>query len=811
MSIVSIIDEFIRDKKRSDLANQEIIHSLGRLPLLTKVCLFSFGFTFVLAAFVLCIEAYQEHSEIKLMITDCVNKQFQTEIEYISQYVAKKDFSSLREKLNTLKFQCDKSSSKGIPLLFDESFGFSLALLEQQLDYGWIDNDIKTLRVTLPLSYWTPGKTDQGSSYWLGEMHVIVPYQKAYQLILNNLFDDIFRHLLVSLAGTVLGFLLGYKMIIERIRLFIAKLRSDSSYEELKNYIDQDKTELSALWLSIVSFKEKLDSRRLKTDIEFKQCKDALNKAVHESELKSQFLAKMSHELRTPMNGLLSFSTLLLESKLEDEQREYAQTIQASLESLLYVVNDVLDLSRIESGDLHITQIPFSIRSVISGVTALLKNRAEAKGLQFETRIGVDVPDNLRGDPVRIRQIIMNLAANAIRHTDKGYVLINVMILNKTHSIDVDKANIRIALEDSGLSVHKRMSKENSDLEVGFSSEFRGKRSLGLDICFQLAELMDSQLCHETMEKGGSSYWFDLQLPQISIDVSNQLIDLSSLKMLNVLVIDSYELSRKITLELLEEWGVHFEAATSASDALKLIQNYSHEDNSAFNMILCDDLLQDLSGIETCVRLRQVINYSVPIVILCSNPQLGDAEGFFLSGANGFLSKQFRDPFLKSVMCQSFSERNLRGQDKRLITRYTVNDAAIQREEELFSDIQTNVLIVESNIINQQLIMNMLERNHCSVDLASNGFEAIELFKNNKYGLIFMDCAMPDMDGFETTLILREIEKSHADNIRTPIVALTTNDIDGEAERCFQVGMDEIMTKPLKIAKLEMVLGRYIH
>ena len=213
---------------------------------------------------------------------------------------------------------------------------------------------------------------------------------------------------------------------------------------------------------------------------------------------------------------------------------------------------------------------------------------------------------------------------------------------------------------------------------------------------------------------------------------------------------------RKITLELLQDWGVEFEAVPNASEALKLIQNYPKSDYSAFNMILCDDLLQDLSGIETCQRLRQTISADVPIVVLCSNPQLGDAEGVFLSGANGFLSKQFRDPFLSSVMCQSYAERFLRGQDKRLITRYTVNDAEAPIKSLPSSTSLAAVLIVESNIINQQLIMNMLVRNQCTVDLASNGFEAIELFKSNQYALIFMDCAMPDMDGFETCRRIKE-------------------------------------------------------
>ena len=790
---------------------REISFALTRLPLLTKVCFLSFGFTFILAMATIIYQTAVKLQEEKAQLENCISKAITPNLEEISQQVWLNSTQKLNQTLLSFSPLCKPlhyidDQFFSVPALF---YRFSLRQ-NKVVEFGELPKTEHLIQLTFPLSYW---KTDAGisaSAYWLGEMEVYSDFQASYEAIVNSAYDAILRHLWVSLAGTFLGFLLGYKMVIKRIRNFIGQLSSESSYDTLKAYVDKDKTELSSLWMSIVNFKEKLDTRRFKTEIALKQCQADLIKSQRNSELKSQFLAKMSHELRTPMNGLLGFSTLLLESKLEDEQREYAQTIQASLESLLYVVNDVLDLSRIESGDLNITSIPFSLRSVVSGATALLKNRAEAKGLEFDTRISSEVPDTLRGDPVRIRQVIMNLAANAIRHTEKGYVLINVMLLDKV--AEEQRVTVRIALEDSGLAWQQRSQQEESDLEVGFSSEFRGKRSLGLDICYQLVELMDSQLCQESREKGGSSYWFDLNLPATDQNQSRQVIDWSTLKKLRVLLIDSYELSRKITLELLQEWGVSFEAVTTASEGLKLIQQYPKNDPTAFNMILCDDLLQDLSGIEACQRLRQIIHPSVPIVILCSNPQLGDAEGFFLSGANGFLSKQFRDPFLKAVMCQSYAERNIKGQDKRLITRYTVNDAQLDSKElSNPPSVLQHVLIVESNIINQQLIMNMLLRSHCQVDLASNGFEAIELFKRNEYALLFMDCAMPDMDGFETTLILREIERSNSKRKRTPIIAMTSHDIEDESDRCFQVGMDELMTKPLKIAKLEMVLARYIH
>jgi CheY-like chemotaxis protein/signal transduction histidine kinase len=586
-------------------------------------------------------------------------------------------------------------------------------------------------------------------------------------------------------------------------------LKSPNVDESIMQLAHMEGTEISELWLAILDLKHELEEKLHKSETRLKLAQKESEASRKNSETKSLFLAKMSHELRTPMNGLLGFSSLLLESKLDDEQREYAQTIQVSLESLLYVVNDVLDLSRIESGDLMITTIPFNLRGVLSGVNILLKNRAESKGLVFESRISPDIPQTLRGDPVRIRQVLMNLVANSIQHTDKGHVLVNVDLL----ALENSRAVIRLSIEDSGSKPIQRITKQVAASDVGFSSELRDKRSLGLDICYQLVELMGSSLLNQSKEENGSTYWFELSMPVVREDNSRELLDLSLLKTLKVLVIDSYELSRKITLELLSEWGIQFEAVGTVGDAVKTLQSFAGSDEQ-FNMVLCDDILQDLSGLEACQMIRQSVDDPVQIVVLCSNPQLGDAENFFLAGACGFLSKQFRDPFLRGVMCQAYAERFRQGSERRLVTRYTVSDA----ENEPSSDVldvelekKANILIVEDNIVNQQLVMRMLERNGCQVDLAVNGFEAIELFKKNKYALIFMDCLMPEMDGYETTQIIRDIEKSKTERGRTPIVALTANAYEEEAERCFQVGMDEFMTKPFKIAQLEMVLERYIN
>lgn len=769
--------------------------------MLKRISLYSFVFSVSLSLGIVSVNALVAYHTQVNAVDECDNHVLDENLEKISESVWREDLPVLEHLLSDMLTRCQFNLSVSpqtqYVMMFEDG---------RKVQAGNVNGYVHIRESIYPISYW---KGQVARAYWLGELAV----SRSLDGLINTIIWDALRNfilfVIVVAFSSLICVLLGYQMVIKREQNFVSTLKDQNIDDSIIQLANMESDELSPLWLAILDFKHDLEERLHRSEARLKLLQKELEDARKNSETKSLFLAKMSHELRTPMNGLLGFSALLLESKLEDEQREYAQTIQASLESLLYVVNDVLDLSRIESGDLMITTIPFNLRGVLSGVTILLKNRAESKGLVFESRISPNIPQTLRGDPVRIRQVLMNLVSNAIQHTDKGHVLINVEML----ALENSRASIRLSIEDSGNKPVQRQNKKKDSSDIGFSSELRDKRSLGLDICYQLVDLMGSSLLNQSKEGDGSTYWFDLNLPVSREDNSRELLDLSLLKMLKVLVIDSYELSRKITLELLNEWGIQFEAVGTVSEAIKALQSFSESDEQ-FNMVLCDDILQDLSGIEACQMIRQSVSDPVQIVVLCSNPQLGDAENFFLAGASGFLSKQFRDPFLRGVMCQAYSERFRQGSERRLVTRYTVSDADDAPETniiDLSDQKKSKVLIVEDNIVNQQLVMRMLERNGCQVDLAVNGFEAIELFKKNQYALIFMDCLMPEMDGYETTQIIREIEKSKPDKARTPIVALTANAFEEEAERCFQVGMDEFMTKPFKIAQLEMVLERYIN
>jgi len=745
-----------------------------------------------------------DYQEQRNKLKQCIEQMVTDRIDSLSEMVWRHDNAQVALILSSMKKVC----------LPAEDSHLSPILLNIELDDG---NQIQIgkvliqgheLKLNYPISYW---KGEGAQAYWLGELHITQGLAGIYSKVTWNAFVQALSHITIIGLSALMFLGLSYHFFIRRIQAFMADLRNEDMSGSRRLVIEQEGTELSQLSLAILASHDELDEKFLHLQSKVRLYQKEREAAVKASELKSQFLAKMSHELRTPLNGLLGFSTLLLETKLTDEQREYTQTIQVSLESFLYVVNDILDLSRIESGDLNITSIPFSLRSVISGVSSLLKNRAESKGLAFESRIGPDVPQTLRGDPVRIRQILINLVSNVIQHTNKGHVLINL----EPVKLDKGEISLRISIEGSGSVPDFRERPEDIDVAnptSDFTSELKNKNSVGLDVCYQIAELMNTCIHHDSIENKGSTFWLDLKLPVVKQSYTKNFIDFALVGKLNVLVIDSYELSRKITLELLQEWGIKFEAVTTAEEGIRILQN-NQLDEGGFNMVLCDDLLQDIAGVDACRRIREISDSLIRIVVLCSNPQLGDAEGFFLSGANGFLSKQLRDPYLRSVMCQVFAERGGINQERRLVTRYSVSDSENEEVKHLWQDTapKIQVLVVEDNMVHQQLIMRFLEKKGFQVDLASNGFEAVELYKRNTFSIIFMDCLMPEMDGYETTQIIREIEKSNPQKARAPIVALTAHAIDGEAERCFQVGMDEFITKPYKLAQLEMVLERYIN
>jgi len=682
------------------------------------------------------------------------------------------------------------------------------------ISVGEMPKDKKKISRNYPLVY--KRANDNVEAHWLGELTIVSSLQPVYQRIKG-------KFLIILVSQSVKTFFVSLFILLIVRALLTRHLETMARYArnldmenlsealKLKRKAPDKSDELSDVVHALNQMRIRLyrDTSLLKKSES--QSIDERDQAIQASKAKSLFLANMSHELRTPMNGVLGFSSLLLDTGLDNEQREYVQTIQGSAESLLGIVNDILDISRIESGKLIIEPIAFSLRSTVVDVISLLGKKAEAKGVALETRIDPELPMLLEGDPVRLRQILINLTSNAIKFTSRGHVLISIEYIKQLHN-DIQ---LRMTVEDTGIGI-------NPEHQLTIFEEFKqadpsttrkyGGSGLGLAICKQLVELMGGDIGLESEVDKGATFWITLSLPMVKEPLTNVQEDMNALEGLRVLVLDSYELSQKITLESLSQWGVQFESVHTAGEALKLLELAS-DTGRPFDMILMDDFMPDMDGMDFCEIVRSSPSCpDVSLLVLSSNPQRGDAARFRAAGVDGFLSKQLRDQYLRSAIQQVVIEKRLyeNGQlERKLVTRFTIQGQEAPKVDEVVSDSQVHVLLVEDNVVNQKLAARMLEKVGCKVDVADNGKVAIDHWQENNYQMVFMDCMMPVMDGYEATREIR-LQEALSGLDRTPIIALTANAMEGEREYCQSAGMDEFITKPVKAEQLRSVVEQFV-